>query len=1058
MKEDTTSVTVPNNSIVGNLTTTVNQDILRKYSFGRRIPRSAIPYNNKRLSQLKLSQESRKARSNNVQGQSELSGEVLDMPPKTDTVITEASQIQSCKKQATEAENEMMKNISRPTSKADTMSEAAILRSVLRPQGVPVPPDKVGIVREPQVIVRKFNIPVFCSNNSGAKFTKLKERWKYQHDVVGMTNVNPNNPLHAILKSKPVVSYSVASFVNESNLPNAMKSTGILTSVGKMSTSAILPKNHTVNPNWLPSASSSSNISVLPSSLPSTPTAVVKPVQVNPSQLSSANSVDSGKFVILKSMDDGEKTSLITSERDCEIIDTEVASVNQIAAQSLAITSPKISKPRTIIVQGTHLSALKKENEPQNGTRYLNPFADMKDKLPIPESIQAMDSSEVVDLGAPSPEGIESDANTLHLEILSGGSLSETGDVEMADPSASVNEENLIRIAALKESETNVINNIGQARSVTISHNDNNYNSKPLTFITVPASGNGSVSQLLLKPQPAPITVQTATPAPRLVSAGTGDQVTKTSIVTALQQPDGPLLAKTIQLTPVALTNSVNGLQQKPVMSDKALLGQDVVLLKNEQKIKNEVLVLKSLQPQTISLTPTKLPAPVIVTGKNEGSLPLKMKNDVVVLKPVQLQNGSVPAVGVGDQLKSNNLALLTTRQSIAMQYQRDMMRAQEEIHVPRCISYPAHKVEVVDSSTQTSLFSLLEQGRLVEMTFSADGKGAKVGPTVAMPSSTVQLTNSTSVGKPATSMNTLPPGKRVVSVESGGRAVTIGASPSPSEPLCKKLKLEQTESNPGNIFRLLRSPNKVKLPSTDSSACQNINKQTLKNINDLMVCDNIIQQHNAAIDMGSVDLMKSSSKLELEGVEAMVVDPSDILPNNHLNNKPKVPSINKKFVLQSAYKDWTNCLVPDEDGNVPLHNAVLDEDLNQVKRQCFVLAARKESVDIRNAEKQTPLHLAVWLGCPQIVHTLLKFSAQPGFVDFKGNNALHLAIEKTSNFACLQILLNEYNCKEFINNLNHDGFSPLHLCAINGKCEESVALIKKGANINLRHYGIQCR
>ncbi|PSN52673.1 hypothetical protein C0J52_06011 [Blattella germanica] len=106
-------------------------------------------------------------------------------------------------------------------------------------------------------------------------------------------------------------------------------------------------------------------------------------------------------------------------------------------------------------------------------------------------------------------------------------------------------------------------------------------------------------------------------------------------------------------------------------------------------------------------------------------------------------------------------------------------------------------------------------------------------------------------------------------------------------------------------------------------------------------------------------------------------------------------------------FKDWSRCLIADNDGNVPLHHAVLNENLTLVKRQCSVLCARKVQVDLPNNDKRTPLHLAVIDGNADIVKALVDFGAKPDVKDQDGNTALHLAIID-GNLECLRVLLSD--------------------------------------------------
>ncbi|XP_049794697.1 B-cell lymphoma 3 protein-like [Schistocerca nitens] len=153
------------------------------------------------------------------------------------------------------------------------------------------------------------------------------------------------------------------------------------------------------------------------------------------------------------------------------------------------------------------------------------------------------------------------------------------------------------------------------------------------------------------------------------------------------------------------------------------------------------------------------------------------------------------------------------------------------------------------------------------------------------------------------------------------------------------------------------------------------------------------------------------------------------------------------------AFRDWVCCLEPDDQGNVPLHCAVLAGDINRIKRQCCVLRARDYSLDICNNEGETPLHLAVIHKMTEAVDILIKFGAKPQFRDKAANTSFHLAVQRDAH--CPDILWRLLTApglrKTDLELFNDDGYAPMHLCAMYDKVEELRALISSGADVNLK-------
>ncbi|CAH2235463.1 uncharacterized protein LOC120628305 [Pararge aegeria] len=105
-------------------------------------------------------------------------------------------------------------------------------------------------------------------------------------------------------------------------------------------------------------------------------------------------------------------------------------------------------------------------------------------------------------------------------------------------------------------------------------------------------------------------------------------------------------------------------------------------------------------------------------------------------------------------------------------------------------------------------------------------------------------------------------------------------------------------------------------------------------------------------------------------------------------------PNHQKNIMLHQAYLDWKFCLQRDEDDNLPLHGAVLNNDVELLKRQCLILKSRDQSVDILAAGNLTALQMAIFQDCPECTKILLAHGADVMVRDEESRTALHLAAE----------------------------------------------------------------
>ncbi|XP_019481764.1 PREDICTED: B-cell lymphoma 3 protein [Hipposideros armiger] len=138
-----------------------------------------------------------------------------------------------------------------------------------------------------------------------------------------------------------------------------------------------------------------------------------------------------------------------------------------------------------------------------------------------------------------------------------------------------------------------------------------------------------------------------------------------------------------------------------------------------------------------------------------------------------------------------------------------------------------------------------------------------------------------------------------------------------------------------------------------------------------------------------------------------------------------------------------------DEDGDTPLHIAVVQGNLPAVNRLVSLFQHGGRELDIYNNLRQTPLHLAVITTLPSVVRLLVMAGASPMALDRHGQTAAHLACEHRSP-ACLRSLLDSAAPGTVdLEARNYDGLTALHV-AVNTECHEAVLLLlERGADID---------
>ncbi|XP_060063724.1 uncharacterized protein LOC132544165 [Ylistrum balloti] len=141
--------------------------------------------------------------------------------------------------------------------------------------------------------------------------------------------------------------------------------------------------------------------------------------------------------------------------------------------------------------------------------------------------------------------------------------------------------------------------------------------------------------------------------------------------------------------------------------------------------------------------------------------------------------------------------------------------------------------------------------------------------------------------------------------------------------------------------------------------------------------------------------------------------------------------------------------LQQDEDGDLPLHIAVAQENIVMVQKFVHLMSISGKSVDKYNKAQQTPLHLAVELNFVDAVKTLLLARANPNLVNKRGENAVHLAVKVRSS-DCLDFMIQHSQNKIDLDTRNFEGLAPLHTAVEKNNLEIVDMLLRAGADINI--------
>ncbi|XP_052759583.1 E3 ubiquitin-protein ligase MIB1 [Galleria mellonella] len=173
-----------------------------------------------------------------------------------------------------------------------------------------------------------------------------------------------------------------------------------------------------------------------------------------------------------------------------------------------------------------------------------------------------------------------------------------------------------------------------------------------------------------------------------------------------------------------------------------------------------------------------------------------------------------------------------------------------------------------------------------------------------------------------------------------------------------------------------------------------------------------------------------------------------------------------------------------DRDGDRAAHHAAFGDEPAALR----ALHAAAADLNARNRRRQTPLHIAVNKGHLGVVRTLLQLGVHPSLQDSEGDTSLHDAITKKrddmltllldhgadmtltnnngfnalhhaalrGNPSAMKIMLGKLPRPWIVDDAKDDGYTALHLAALNNHAEVAELLVRGGARPDLQNANLQ--
>lgn len=189
--------------------------------------------------------------------------------------------------------------------------------------------------------------------------------------------------------------------------------------------------------------------------------------------------------------------------------------------------------------------------------------------------------------------------------------------------------------------------------------------------------------------------------------------------------------------------------------------------------------------------------------------------------------------------------------------------------------------------------------------------------------------------------------------------------------------------------------------------------------------------------------------------------------------------------VIKTLMKFDLDMEVEDKDGDRSVHHAAFGDEPAVIE----ILHRGGADLNARNKRRQTPLHIGVNKGHIGVVKALLEIGCHPSLQDSEGDTALHDAISKKrddmitllleyhaditiannngfnalhhaalrGNPSAMRILLTKVPRHWMIDEKKDDGYTALHLAALNNHVEVAELLVHQGkANMDIQNVNLQ--
>ncbi|XP_026322504.1 E3 ubiquitin-protein ligase MIB1 [Hyposmocoma kahamanoa] len=188
--------------------------------------------------------------------------------------------------------------------------------------------------------------------------------------------------------------------------------------------------------------------------------------------------------------------------------------------------------------------------------------------------------------------------------------------------------------------------------------------------------------------------------------------------------------------------------------------------------------------------------------------------------------------------------------------------------------------------------------------------------------------------------------------------------------------------------------------------------------------------------------------------------------------------------VIRTLVEAGAEADAEDRDGDRAAHHAAFGDEPAALR----ALAAAGADLNARNRRRQTPLHIAVNKGHLGVVRTLLQLDVHPSLQDSEGDTPLHDAISKKrddmltlllehgadmtltnnngfnalhhaalrGNPSAMKIMLGKLPRPWIVDDAKDDGYTALHLAALNNHAEVAELLVRGGARPDLQNANLQ--